>query len=194
MEKFKDTLKIIKNEDFEELDSGVLECLLKIDNKQFARTVGNLSKSEAKEFLLKAAADKTFARVLESGDKKNFRILQEALEAISADVKKGMREKIYGSFNLLTLAARHNNPHIYNWLNDLIWEDCSDKKPSCNVMKDYYCDALTGLTDSQLRKFLRARFFKDDYSRMVEKGTCGSGRCDYGDPGILKHFAMACKN
>ena len=189
VESFEETLRIMQKEDFESIDSDVLECLLKIDNKKFARTVGKLSKTESKEFLLKIAADRKLAEILEKGDENSFRILREAFRAIAPTVKKAVRERIYGSFNFLALIGRNDNRYAYKWLDDLAEDECADAGNSCaSVIKDYYCPALTDLSRSDLRDFLRSRFFEDAYGKKVERATCGSKYCEYEDAEDFKAF------
>ena len=190
VEGFEQVIRVIRKEDFENLDSGILECLLKIDNRKFARTIGELSKSEAMEFLAQVASDKKLARILDRGDQKNFRILKRAFEAISSTIFRAIRTEIKGSFNFLTLAGRHSNSSAYEWMDDLVEEEC-DESSSCEAAINVYCGALKDSSDSELRKFLRARFFKDAYGKKVERAACGDSHCEYGDPEDFKTF---CRN
>ncbi len=60
--------EMLEEDSADDLDLDILECLLDIDDTEFARTIRKLSRDEAKKFLIEVTENKQLARILEEED------------------------------------------------------------------------------------------------------------------------------
>ena len=75
---FERLIEATEDGDVEDIDADVLECMLDIDEREFAKAVGKMSGREARDFLLAIVEDDRLAEVLEEEDDE-FNILKQAL-------------------------------------------------------------------------------------------------------------------
>ena len=162
-------------DEIEDIGSGVLECMLDIDEREFAEAVRKMSRREAEEFIFLIANNEDFAEVLEEEDDE-FNILKQLLNewARSSDLESALsRELSQEDKTLLWLFAEYSEV-AWDWLDGYVDEECSGRNTGeCPGGENIgaYCNALleSGFSRSDWEDFLSdAVFFADEYEEEVE--------------------------
>lgn len=167
---FEELIEYTEDGDVEAIDTKTLECLLNIDDREFAKAVRNMSKRDAQEFLVMITEDSDLATILEKEDDE-FMILEQLLgKATSGDLSDQLIDEIDNDDRGFLWLAASGNEASWEWLNDYVNEEC-DSKSSCDDNIELYCTALTSTSKIKrnLEDFLsEASFFADEYEREVE--------------------------
>ena len=162
-------------DEIEDIGSNVLECMLDIDEREFAEAVRKMSRREAEEFIFLIANNEDFAEVLEEEDDE-FNILKQLLNewARSSDLESALsRELSQEDKTLLWLFAEYSEA-AWDWLDGYVDEECSGRNTGeCPGGENIgaYCNALleSGFSRSDWEDFLSdAVFFADEYEEEVE--------------------------
>ena len=162
-------------DEIEDIGSNVLECMLDIDEREFAEAVRKMSRREAEEFIFLIANNEDFAEVLEEEDDE-FNILKQLLNewARSSDLESALsRELSQEDKTLLWLFAEYSEA-AWDLLDSYVSEECSGRNTGeCPGGENIgaYCNALleSGFSRSDWEDFLSdAVFFGDEYEEEVE--------------------------
>ena len=161
-------------EEIEDIGPNVLECMLDIDEREFAKAIRGMSRREAKEFVFLIAENEDFAEVLEDEDDE-FNILKQILHSAtgSSDLERALSQEIEDDKTFLWLAAEYNES-AWKWLDDYVGEECDGRDTSdCPGGENIgaYCNALqeSGFSKNDWEDFLSdTRLFADDYEEEVE--------------------------
>ena len=170
---FEELLESAEDGDVDSIDSGVLECLLDIDETEFARAVKKMSRREAKDFLFAVSEDDSLAEVLEDEDDE-FNILKQLLNKATGSNKlnRQLREEIEDDKGFIWLAGE-GSEFVWDWLDNYVGDVC-DGSNSGDVCPGgdnigAYCKVLLEFKDRDLEDFLSdADFFADEFEEEVE--------------------------
>jgi len=152
------------------IDLAVLSCLLDIDEREFANAVREMSRSEAREFLVEITKDEDLANILQEEDDE-FNILEQifykALDS-SLSLFVILTRNIKDSKSFFYLAAE-GNEDSWRYLDDYINRACSGLGNDCAIKS--YCKAFLRWNDRVKGEFLTdADFFEDTYRDEIENG------------------------
>jgi len=195
--------------DYTEKDTlEVLECLLDLDEEEFAETVGGMSEEEAGKFLLNVAQNGKLAGILNEEDQ-NFYILEKALfrTSNSGSLRNGLSKTISGNKSFLWWLLDEDNEQAWGWLDSYVSEQCSEGSDDCPGGRNIgvYCRVLVQLNRSQLLEFLQdADLFESQYRNEIEgagyeyidnfRGYCKEEHRVSGRPfqtgGLKRYFAV----
>ena len=161
-------------DEIEDIGSNVLECMLDIDEREFAKAIRGMSRREAKEFIFLIVENEDFAEVLEDEDDE-FNILKQILHSAtgSSDLERALSREIEDNKTFLWLAAEYNEP-AWDWLDNYVGEECNGRDTSdCPGGENIgaYCNALLKSNFSQRdwKDFLsNTELFADEYEEEVE--------------------------
>ena len=169
---FEELLESTEDGEVEDIDALVLECMLDIDEREFARAVKKMSRREAKDFLAAIANDDDLARVLEEEDDE-FLILSQLLykAAGNNDLIDQLAADIEDRKSFLYLSAE-SGEDAWEWLDSYVDDTCDSASASlCFDGENIgaYCQALLRLRDKPLEDFLSdGDRFAEEYEDEVE--------------------------
>ena len=174
---FEELFETLEEEDPDDLDLDILECLLDIDDKEFANAVKKLPRAKAKAFLIEVTEDKDLARILEEEDDE-FNILKQAFSraGFGYKLKDVLTDELDKDKSFFHIVAEDENEPAYKWIDEYVEEVCEEKKDSLQCPGEKreklgaYCKAFIQDYSSELAGFLRsADLFEDDYRRQLER-------------------------
>ena len=174
---FEELFETLEEEDPDDLDLDILECLLDIDDTEFANAVKKLPRAKAKAFLIEVTEDKDLARILEEEDDE-FNILKQAFSraGLGYKLRDVLTDELDDDKSFFHIVAEDENEPAYKWIDEYVEEVCEEKKDSlqCPMEKreklGAYCKAFINHYSSELADFLRsADLFEDDYRRQLER-------------------------
>ena len=166
---FKELLESTEDGDVEDIDSLVLECLLDIDEREFAKAVKGMSRKNAKDFLIAIANDEALADVLEDEDDE-FNILKQLLNKAtgSNDLLPQLKKEIESNKSFLYLSAE-GAESVWKWLDSYVESACGSSTCPDGDNISAYCQALLDLSDKNLEDFLSdGDRFAEEYEKDVE--------------------------
>ena len=173
---FEELLEITEDGDVDSIDARVLECMLDIDEREFAKATRKMSSREAKEFLAAVVQDDDLGEILEEEDDE-FNILIQLLHRAtgSSDLDDHLNDEIEDDKSFFWLAAE-GNEFVWDWLDDYVNEECDRSETNCPTGQSIgaYCNVLVSGTgvfrnDRDLADFLSdADLFADEYQEDVE--------------------------
>ena len=181
IEDFKELLNFIDVGNIGAIKKDVLECLLDIDTREFAREIrDNMDRVGARRFLIAIAKDSSLAQILENEDD-DFTILKRLLHKITGNnnLISHLTTEIEGAKTFLWLSAINNEP-AWDYLNDYVADECGSSPPAiCSDGENIeaFCSALVSnsnnqadyLANAELTAFLtEADLFAEDYEDDVE--------------------------
>ena len=170
---FEKLFKTMKEEDIQDLDLNTLECLLDIDDTEFARAVKKLSRSAAKKFLIRITEEEDLAKILEEEDDE-FNILKQAFSraGFGYNLKDVLTDELKDDKSFFHIVAEEENTPAYEWVEEYVNEVCEESSSQCpeNEKLGAYCRAFVrDYSSSELSEFLSsAELFEDDYRDRVE--------------------------
>ncbi len=170
---FEKLFKTMKEEDIQDLDLNTLECLLDIDDTEFARAVKKLSRSAAKKFLIRITEEEDLAKILEEEDDE-FNILKQAFSraGFGYNLKDVLTDELKDDKSFFHIVAEEENTPAYEWVEEYVNEVCEESSSQCpeNEKLGAYCRAFVrDYNSSELSEFLSsAELFEDDYRDRVE--------------------------
>ena len=173
---FETLLEATEDGDTEEIDPEILECLLDIDEREFAKAIKKMSRGEAEDFLAAVAEEDHLAQVLEEEDDEAV-ILRQLLSktARSENLIAQLENEIEDRKSFFYLAAE-SNEFAWDWLDKYVDDVCS------GTSSDYcpggesigtYCKVLLNtqkFSEKKLKAFLSdADIFSHEYEQDVEE-------------------------
>ena len=171
---FETLLSDVEDGDIEDLNLAHLECLLDIDDTEFAKVMRKLSRKEAKSFLLAVILDSDLANILEDEDDE-FVILKQVLNRAfgSNNLKKQLGDEIENDKGLLWLAGEQNE-QAWKWVDNYVGDICDRGSSDCpggdNIVA--YCSTLLDtkiFKRSDLEDFLSdTDIFAEEYEDDVQ--------------------------
>ena len=174
---FEELFETLEEEDPDDLDLDILECLLDIDDTEFANAVKKLPRAKAKAFLIEVTEDKDLARILEEEDDE-FNILKQAFSraGLGYKLRDVLTDELDDDKSFFHIVAEDENEPAYKWIDEYVEEVCEEKKDSLQCPGEKreklgaYCKAFINHYSSELAGFLRsADLFEDDYRRQLER-------------------------
>ena len=174
---FEKLFETLEEEDPEDLDLDILECLLDIDDTEFTSAVKKLPRAKAKDFLIEVIEDKDLARILEEEDDE-FNILKQVFSRAMSGykLKDVLTEELKDDKSFFHIVAEDKNEHAYKWIDEYVEEVCEEKRDSLQCPGEKrekigaYCKAFVQHYSSELRDFLSsADLFEDDYRKKLER-------------------------
>lgn len=197
---FDNLLQLISEGDnLREIEIPVLECLLDIDEKPFARKIGKLNRENTKDFLSLVAQNDDLGDILETEDDEHLLLKQlyGNLSIESEELKK-LGLSIDGRSHILELIAIEENQKAWSWLEDFIEEECEDS-PICETDQGYnnsivfYCRLFLGTERGRLRSIMNSSLFEKRIGREIEgKDVCGADGNEGCDSRYIDHFMDFC--
>lgn len=171
MFEFRTLLEMMKNGLVDEINIGVLRCLLDIDDTEFVATARRMDRDAAKDFLWYAAKNDPLAEVLQEEDDR-FNILRQFLhEAVgSRDLIDILEDSIEDGMSFFWLAAK-GSKSAWLWVDNYVSAECDKRDKDCPGEKNIgaYCKALLKYRKEDLGGFLsEADLFADAYQDEVE--------------------------
>ena len=169
---FEKLIDLAEDGDIEDIDAGVLECLLDIDDREFTNAVKKMSRRESRDFLATVADNDVLAEILEEEDDE-FNILKQILSkaAGSSDLQNMLQKEIDDGKTIVWLFGE-GNEFSWKWLDGYVDEECDDRNSSsCPSGENIgaYCTALLKMTDRELEDFLHdAGEFAEEYQEDIE--------------------------
>ncbi len=167
---FEKIIEHTEDGDIKNIHPADLECLLDIDEREFASAVKKMSRREASEFWLAISEDESLAEILEDEDDE-YMILKQLLHKMTGshtDTERFLTRKIEDDKTVLWLAAEGSEP-AWDWLDGYVSERCDSSSSSCQEPIDAYCTALLDMRDRDLEDFLSdADLFADEFEDEVE--------------------------
>ena len=161
-------------EEIEDIGSYVLECMLDIDEREFAKAVSKMSRREAQDFALLIAENEDFAEVLEEEDDE-FNVLKQLINSLTgrSELEEALSQEVEDDKTLLWLFAEVSES-AWNWLDDYVSEECGGRDTEdCPGGENIgaYCNALweSGFRTSDWEDFLSdTDLFAEEYESDVE--------------------------
>ena len=173
---FEELFKTLEKGEVDDLNLDTLECLLDIDDTEFARAVKKLSSGEAKDFLIAVADDDKLARVLEEEDDE-FNILKQAFSkaGLGYKLRDILTDELEDDKSFFHIVAEEENEPAYKWVDEYVEEICEKRKDTLQCPGEKreklgaYCKAFIQHYLSELSGFLSsADLFEDDYRKKIE--------------------------
>ena len=173
VESFEELLEATEDGDTDEIDPEILDCMLDIDEREFAKAVKKMSRREASDFLVAIADDDYLAKVLEEEDDE-FNILKQLLHksAGSNNLISQLKKEIEDGKSFFQLAAESSESG-WEWLDSYV-EDVCEKTSSSDICPGgesigSYCTALLDFRDRDLKDFLsETDLFAERYEDEVQ--------------------------
>ena len=172
---FEKLFETLEEGDLDQLDLDTLECLLDIDDTDFARAIKKLDKQEVRVFLIEIADDKSLARILEEDDD-DFNILKHGFSRASFGYKLRdvLTEELKDDKSFFHIVSEDENEHAYKWIDEYVEEVCEKKGDTFQCPNKEklgaYCKVFIQHYSSELRGFLSpADLFEDDYRKKLER-------------------------
>ena len=200
VEGFADLLEFLsEGDDMQEIELPVLECLLDIDEKPFARKIGKLNREKTRDFLSFAAQNEDLGDILNSEDDEHLLLKQlfNNLSSESEELRK-LGLHIDGRSHILELIAIEENRKAWNWIEDFIEEECEDS-PICETDEGhnnsivFYCRLFLETTRNRLRAIMKSFLFERQIGREIEeKDVCGADGNEGCDARYIDHFTDFC--
>ena len=161
-------------DEIEDIGADILECMLDIDEREFAEAVSKMNRAEAQDFALLIVENEDFAEVLEEEDDE-FNVLKQLINRLSGryGLEEALSQQIDGDKTLLWLFAE-DNESVWNWLDDYVSEECDGiDTEDCPGGENIgaYCNALleSDFGKSDWENFLSdADLFAEEYESEVE--------------------------
>ena len=161
-------------EEIEDIGSYVLECMLDIDEREFAKAVSKMSRKEAQDFALLIAENEDLAEVLEEEDDE-FNVLKQLINSLTGrnELEEALSQEVDDDKTLLWLFAEVSES-AWNWLDDYVSEECGGRDTEdCPGGENIgaYCNALleSGFRASDWEDFLSdTDLFAEEYESDVE--------------------------
>ena len=168
--RFKDLLESTEDGDVEDIDPFVLECLLNIDEREFAKAVKDMNRKKSEDFLIAVSNNEALAQVLNDEDDE-FNILKQLLNKAtgSNDLLPQLKKEIETGKSFLYLSAE-GAESSWAWLDSYVGSVC-DNSNDCfeGETISAYCKALVELNDRDLEDFLSdGTNFAQEYERDVK--------------------------
>ena len=169
---FEALLDFAEDGDFDEIKPQVLECMLDIDERPFAKVIRKeISRNEAKEALYTVANDDVLAEVFEEEDDE-FNILKTLLNkaANNNNLIDQLQQEIEDNKSFLYYAGSYGDS-IWKWMNSYVDDVCDRSSASClgGEPLNAYCTALLDFKEKDLEDFLSdADLFAEEYEDEVE--------------------------
>ena len=161
---FEDLLDATEDGEIDLIRPFALECLLDIDDREFTKAIGKMSRSEAKEFLYEITYDDELAEILEDEDDDYF-ILKDLLKQATgkSNLVEQLGTTIEDGKNFLHLAGE-GVEEAWEWLDNYVTEEGDTDDPLST-----YSRVLAGMNKRDLEDFLDdADNFEDEYRSEVE--------------------------
>lgn len=173
---FETLLEATEDGDTDEIDPEILNCLLDIDEREFAKAIKKMSRGEAEDFLAAVAEEDYLAQVLEEEDDEAV-ILRQLLSKTSRseNLIAQLENEIEDRKSFFYLAAE-SNEYAWDWLDKYVDDVCS------GTSSDYcpggesigtYCKVLLNtqkFSEKKLKAFLSdADIFSHEYEDDVEE-------------------------
>lgn len=168
---FKELLEATEDGDTDEIDPGVLHCLLNIDEREFAKAIKKMSRRETENFLVDIVDDDHLAEVLDEEDDE-FNILEQLLYKASGsnDLIPQLENEIDDGKSFFYLAAE-SSEFGWKWLDSYARDVCETPKPFCSEGESIqaYCQVLGKYNKRDLDEFLtETDLFAEEYQEEVE--------------------------
>ncbi len=159
-----------------DMDLHTLECLLDIDDTEFARAIRKLPREEAEKFLIEIAEDKNLARILEEEDDE-FNILKQVFSraGLGNRLRDVLTEELEDDKSFFHIVADDENKPAYKWVEEYVEEICEERGDTlqCPGKKKLgaYCKAFLQHYRSYLSRFLsQGDLFEEDYRSKLKSG------------------------
>ena len=174
---FEELFETLEEEDPDDLDLNILECLLDIDDTEFANAVKKLSKDQAKAFLIEVTEEEELSRILEEEDDA-FNILKQAFSraGFGYKLKDVLTDELEDDKSFFHIVAEDENKPAYKWIDAYVEEVCEEKRDRSQCPGEKreklgaYCQAFINHYSSELAGFLSsADLFEDDYRKKLER-------------------------
>ena len=168
---FEDLLEFVEDGDIEDIEPTILECMLDIDETEFAKSVKKMSRSEAKRFLASIADNSELAEILEEEDDE-FVILKQILNKATGSnaLSNQLEKEIEDDKGFLWLAGEHNES-AWDWLDGYVNDVCDRSASECPGRDNIgaYCKILIDFNNRDLEDFLSdTDLFAEEYEDDVE--------------------------
>ncbi len=171
---FEKLLEFVEDGDVQDIDPEILDCMLDIDEREFARSVKKMNRSEAKRFLVAVADDESLADVLE-GEDDEFMILKQVLNkgTGSNDLIVHLTKEIDDDKSFFWLSAA-GSEKAWEYFDNYVGDECDSSPPDICSSGDNiqaYCNALDDdhINKRDLEDFLtEADLFAEEYEEDVE--------------------------
>ncbi len=171
---FEKLLEFVEDGDVQDIDPEILDCMLDIDEREFARSVKKMNRSEAKRFLVAVADDESLADVLE-GEDDEFMILKQVLNkgTGSNDLIVHLTKEIDDDKSFFWLSAA-GSEKAWEYFDNYVGDECDSSPPDICSSGDNiqaYCNALDDdhINKRDLEDFLtEADLFAEEYEEDVD--------------------------
>ena len=178
VEDFETLIEHAEDGDVEDIDPEILECLLDIDDREFARAVKKMNRSEARDFLIAIADDDHLAEVLDDEDDEHNilkQILYRAVGSSGSSWFNSLTKEIDDGKSFFWLSAE-GSEDAWDYFDDYVTSYCENGRPDECTSKENiqaYCNALdtdqSWINDNDLEDFLaEADHFAEEYEGDVE--------------------------
>ena len=174
---FEELFETLEEEDPDDLDLNILECLLDIDDTEFASAIKKLSKDQAKAFLIEVTEEEELSRILEEEDDA-FNILKQAFSraGLGYKLRDVLTDELEDDKSFFHIVAEDENKPAYKWIDAYVEEVCEEKRDRSQCPGEKreklgaYCQAFINHYSSELAGFLSsANLFEDDYRKKLER-------------------------
>lgn len=161
-------------DEIESIGPDILECMLDIDEKEFAKAIRKINQRDAKKFILMVIDNEDFSAVLEEEDDE-FNILKQILNKAGggSNLTRILSQEIDGYKSFLWIAGERNES-FWDWMDSYV-DDICDKGDSSECPGGEkigaYCKALqeSDFSRSDWRAFLsNTNLFEEEYQDEVE--------------------------
>ena len=181
VDEFENIIEQTKDGKTKSLDQEALNCMLELDNKEFAEAIDSMSSKEVKDFLKQITRDEDLAQIFLEEDF-DLRIIDTLLEESSGsnNLLNILTEQVDGDKTFVWLSA-DKSKHAFRWLEDYVEAFCEEEVddatssincPGFSKIENLgaYCKALLQLSDDNLKSFLsQADFFEDQYKEQIQE-------------------------
>ena len=191
-----------EGDDIREIDPDVLECLLDIDEKPFARELAGLNRRDTEAFLTEVTVNKKLGDVMESEDG-DYLLLTKLYDNLSAkgDSLERLSVTINGGSHIFELIMEEENQRAWDWVAEYVERKCENSDFCYSEKKDqhspfvFYCRIFQELDSGRFRAVLKSDVFEDHFSHDIEsEEICGSSGDQECDSRYTDHFESVCQS